>query len=225
MATRSDSSAHARPPVRRRGPYAKTAARRLEIIGAAADAFGEAGYESASIRDIADRLGISHAAVTFHFNTKQQLLAAVLEHQQEALRPVLDHAAESPLQFLAFIARLFERRETTPERAELFLMLAAESWSPDHPAHEYMLRHYARLSGVITDVFETLADEGLLRSDVDAAESARFGIALTDGLQLQWLYAPTDMHVGDDLASFFMQTLNAKGRRALRRLLDQRAGH
>jgi hypothetical protein len=104
-------------------------------------------------------------------------------------------------------------------------MLAAEAWSTDHPAHDYMLRHYARLSRVITDVFKTLADDGLLRSGVDAAESARFGIALTDGLQLQWLYAPTEMHVGDDLASFFMQTLNARGRRALRRLLDRPAGH
>jgi AcrR family transcriptional regulator len=95
VASSPDRPVHARPPVRRRGPYAKTAARRLETIAAAADAFGESGYESASIRDIADRLGITHAAVTFHFNTKQQLLAAVLEHQQEALRPVLEHAAES----------------------------------------------------------------------------------------------------------------------------------
>jgi hypothetical protein len=152
-------------------------------------------------------------------------LAAVLEHQQAALRPVLDHAAESPLAFLAFIVRLFERRESTPERAQLFLMLASEAWSADHPAHAHMVRHYARLRGVITNVFQTLADEGLLRPGVDHAKSARFGVALTDGLQLQWLYAPTETHVGDDLASFFMQTLNAKGRRQLRRLLDRRTGH
>jgi len=211
------------PARRRRGPYAKTEARRLAIIGAAADAFRENGYESASIRGIAERAGISHAAVTFHFKSKRELLTAVLEHQQAALRPAVDRAAESPLEFLAFIVRLFERREATPERAELFLMLAAEAWSPEHPAHEYMLRHYARLRSVIIDVFQVLANDGLLRAGVDVEQAARFGVALTDGLQLQWLYAPTEVHVGDDLASFFLGILNAKGRRALRRLLDGRA--
>ena len=216
-----------RPPParRRRGPYAKTEARRLEIISAAADAFRESGYESASIRGIAQRVGISHAAVTFHFRTKRELLTAVLEHQQAALRPAVDRAAESPLEFLAFIVRLFERREATPEQGELFLMLAAEAWSPDHPAREYMLRHYARLRGVIVDVFQTLADDGLLRAGVDVERSARFGIALTDGLQLQWLYAPAEIHVGGDLESFFLDILNGKGRRALGRLLDGQAGH
>jgi AcrR family transcriptional regulator len=206
-------------PQRRRGPYAKTAARRLQIIGAAAEAFGESGYESASIRDIADRLGLSHAAVTFHFNTKRELLAAVLERQQQELSPVLDRATENPLEFLAFVVRLFQQREATPDRAELFLMLAAEAWSPDHPAREYMLGHYARLRSVIGGVFRALADAGLLRAGVDADEAARFGVALTDGLQLQWLYAPAEVSVSDDLASFFLQALNAKGRRRLRRLL------
>jgi AcrR family transcriptional regulator len=206
-------------PQRRRGPYAKTAQRRLQIIGAAAEAFGESGYESASIRDIAERLGLSHAAVTFHFKTKRELLAAVLEHQQQGLSPMLDRAVENPLEFLAFIVRLFKQREATPERAELFLMLAAEAWSPDHPARDYMLRHYARLRSVVGGVFRALADRGLLRTGVDADEAARFGVALTDGLQLQWLYAPDEVPVGDDLASFFLQALNADGRRRLHRLL------
>ena len=216
----ADHGNSVRAPAARRGPSAKTAARKLEIIAAAADAFRESGYESASIRGIARRLEMPHSAVTFYFKTKGELLTAVLEQQQEALRPALDHALESPLQFLAFIVRLFERREDTPERAELFLMLAAEAWSADHPARGYMQRHYARLRGVITDVFQTLADDGLLLADVDIAESVRFGIALTDGLQLQWLYAPTEIHVGSDLASFFLHVLNAKGRSAFRRLLD-----
>jgi AcrR family transcriptional regulator len=204
----------------RRGPYARTAARRREIIDAAATAFGESGYAAASLRDIAARLGVSHATITFHFGSKQELLAAVLEHQQGQLREVLDRATEAPVDFLAFIVRLFQKRETTPGRAELFLTLAAESWPPDHPAHAYMVRHYARLRGVIADVFDVLAHRGLLRNNIDVIEAARFGVALTDGLQLQWLYAPTNAHVGDDLASYFLQILNTKGRRALRALLE-----
>jgi AcrR family transcriptional regulator len=204
----------------RRGPYARTAARRREIIDAAATAFGESGYAAASIRDIAARLGVSHATITFHFGSKQKLLAAVLEHQQGQLREVLDRATQTPLDFLAFVVRLFDKRETTPGRAELFLTLAAESWPPDHPGHAYMVRHYARLRGVITDVFDELADRGLLRNNIDVAKAARFGVALTDGLQLQRLYAPTHTHVADDLASYFLQILNAKGRRALHARLE-----
>ncbi|MEH0580221.1 TetR/AcrR family transcriptional regulator [Streptomyces sp. B21-108] len=48
---------------RARGPYVKTPARRAEIVRAARDSFAERGYANASLRDIAERAGITHAGL------------------------------------------------------------------------------------------------------------------------------------------------------------------
>src|SRR5207302_765868 len=63
---------------RRRGPYATTPARRAEIVRAASASFAEHGYERASLRDIAARANVTHAALLRHFATKDELLLAAL---------------------------------------------------------------------------------------------------------------------------------------------------
>ena len=63
---------------RTRGEYAKTAQRRLEIIAAAAATFSDFGFRDGSLRDVAQRAGITHAGIRHHFPTKVDLLMAVL---------------------------------------------------------------------------------------------------------------------------------------------------
>jgi TetR/AcrR family transcriptional regulator len=65
------------------------------ILTAARDLFAERGYEGASIRDIAQRAGVSKANIFHHFLSKANLYEAVLEdahrHFQEQQRILLDH--------------------------------------------------------------------------------------------------------------------------------------
>ena len=68
--------AYARPP---RGEYAKSAARRQEIVAAALEVFSEAGFHKGSIRDVAERAGLSQAGVLHHYPSKHLLLQAVLD--------------------------------------------------------------------------------------------------------------------------------------------------
>lgn len=49
------------------------------ILSAARDAFGESGYERATIREIAGRAEVDPALVHHHFGTKQELFAAAHE--------------------------------------------------------------------------------------------------------------------------------------------------
>ena len=62
-------------PRGRAGPYASTPARRAEIVRAALASFAEHGYERASLRDIAARANVTHAALLRHFASKDDLLA------------------------------------------------------------------------------------------------------------------------------------------------------
>ena len=70
----------------RRGQAAKSAGRRQEIVSAALQVFSEAGYHKGSIRDVAQRVGISQAGVLHHYPSKHRLLEAVLDwRDQDAL--------------------------------------------------------------------------------------------------------------------------------------------
>ena len=68
-------------PTRVRGPYAKTEARRAEILRTALDSFAERGFQGSSLREIAEAVGLSPAGILHHFSTKEALLAAVVEQE------------------------------------------------------------------------------------------------------------------------------------------------
>ena len=51
---------------------------RDRILGVALELFRERGYEGTSIRDIAERMGMTKAAVYYHFPSKEELLVDVL---------------------------------------------------------------------------------------------------------------------------------------------------
>ena len=50
---------------------------KVAIIRAAVAVMGEVGYESASVRDMAARAGVSVAALYYHFPSKHDLLPRV----------------------------------------------------------------------------------------------------------------------------------------------------
>ncbi len=52
---------------------------RAEILAVARDLFARYGFQRTSLREIASRLGVSKAAVLYHFPTKAEILAALAE--------------------------------------------------------------------------------------------------------------------------------------------------
>jgi len=65
------------------------------ILDSAAEMFAERGPAAASIRDIAARARVNHGLLFRHFGTKEQLVAAVLNHQAAQLVQLMD--ANAPL--------------------------------------------------------------------------------------------------------------------------------
>jgi AcrR family transcriptional regulator len=52
---------------------------RASLQSVALELFAERGYDSTSLREIAERLGITKAAVYYHFRSKDEILASVIE--------------------------------------------------------------------------------------------------------------------------------------------------
>jgi TetR/AcrR family transcriptional regulator, cholesterol catabolism regulator len=66
--------------------------RQQEIIIEAARLFREKGYLATSIRDISDSLGITSAALYYHFKNKEEILAEVMRLSLQQLHQAVEEA-------------------------------------------------------------------------------------------------------------------------------------
>jgi AcrR family transcriptional regulator len=63
---------------------------RERILQAAAELFTEQGYDATSLREIADRLGFTKAALYYHFQSKDEILRALLEPADAMVRELVE---------------------------------------------------------------------------------------------------------------------------------------
>ncbi|KQT02069.1 TetR/AcrR family transcriptional regulator [Cellulomonas sp. Leaf395] len=189
------------PTGTRSGGYANGRATREEILDVAMQLFGQVGYRTASLREVASRVGISHPGLLHHFASKAVLLAAVLERRDE----VDDAAFEADLaaghDYVDALARIVERNASRPGIVELFATLSAEATSPDHPAHAYFQERYRRVVDRAVAEFSRRRDEGRLRPGIDPLTAARLTVAVMDGLQIQWLLSVDTPATRPDMAA------------------------
>ncbi|MEU0789051.1 TetR/AcrR family transcriptional regulator [Amycolatopsis sp. NPDC005961] len=188
------------------GGYLKGRIRREDIITAAAAAYGELGYQGSSLREIAKRVGISHAGLLYYFPTKEALLAAVLERRDAEDSEREQLTVPPGLEVLRHFVALAEHNVRHPGIVDLYSRLAAEAVAPDHPAHEYFVRHYRAAREGVHESFAVLAARGELRDGVDPGLATLTFIALMDGLQVQWLTVPGDVDLVGSLR-FYLQNV------------------
>ena len=106
-----EDSAGARPARKQQQRSIRT---RQKLLDAALEAFSENGFKGTSTRDIADRAGVHHPLITYHFKNKEELWrattdrvfsdfsAALLESRRNA-------ADQSPRERMASMIRTYVR--------------------------------------------------------------------------------------------------------------------
>jgi AcrR family transcriptional regulator len=78
---------------RKRAEQQRSIETRASILNAAIAEFAERGFEAASIRAIADRLGLQHPLITSHYRSKDILWRAAAEHAFAQIRNEWDISA------------------------------------------------------------------------------------------------------------------------------------
>src|SRR5258708_33699906 len=73
---------------------------RTALLRAAVEAIGEAGPAAMSLREVARRAGVSHAAAAYHFGDKAGLLTAVAAQGYRMLTEELRGACDAGRSFL-----------------------------------------------------------------------------------------------------------------------------
>ncbi|MFI7000428.1 TetR/AcrR family transcriptional regulator [Nocardia sp. NPDC050175] len=70
-------------------------ARRAQIVGCAIETIAELGYQQASVRKIADRVGVAMSVVQYHFGNKDEMVAAIVAELYRSVLEVMLPMVES----------------------------------------------------------------------------------------------------------------------------------
>ncbi|MET8980016.1 TetR/AcrR family transcriptional regulator [Streptomyces sp. NPDC004539] len=184
-------------PQNPRGPYRKGRERREQILRAALEVFAEHGERGSSLKEIAERVGISQAGVLHHFGSREELLVAVLA-ERDALDVEATTDVTSPGEA---VVRTAAHNAGHRGLVDLFVTLSAAASDPEHPAHAFFTRRYADLTESIERGLRQGQEQDVVRTDVGADRMARMLVALSDGLQLQWLLNP-DVEMAETIEAF-----------------------
>ena len=173
-----------------RGPYQKGIRRRREIVDAASRIFARYGY-GGSLRQIANDVGVTPAALARHFGNKYGLLQAVLNHWEDDD----DHHFEGAqgLEYFRRLPGLMNYHTTEPGLIELLLTLSTEATDPQHPARTWAVERYRSVVNLGIRYLREARELGEVgpMDDEQIEIESRGVFALMDGMQLQWLLDPS----------------------------------
>jgi AcrR family transcriptional regulator len=182
---------------------------RMKIIEAATRLFGRKGYHASTIENITQAVGISRGALYWHFKSKSEVLAAVVERlQREYLDRFMEETMQSGPSAAERLNHIFKfNARFAVSNVELVHCLRTLSLelSPSEDEHvEAFFGILARQREFIVSILADGQKEGVVRDDIDASMLSAIILAVHDGILVQWT-AFRSVWSGKDLASAFRQ--------------------
>ena len=172
-----------------RGPYSKGIAKRAEILDAALTTIAEHGYSGATVKELAEAVGLSQNGLLHYFGSKDALFAAIVKHRDERDSSVYDGIPPGE-DFGASVGDFIHHNAQVPGLVQLYARLSNEATEPEHTAHEFFRDRCSVIRERSATLFQELIDAGKIRADLDPDALAVILTALNDGLQTQWMYDP-----------------------------------
>lgn len=173
----------------RQGSYAKGVAKREEILETALEVVASVGYSGATVRQLADAVGLTQNGLLYYFGSKENLFVEILRHRDRLDDSTYGSDANDADMGKA-MARFIRHNAEVPGLVQLYAGLAAEATSPEHPAHAYFRERYDFFRARGLESTLSLQATGQIPGHVDADNLVVVMLAVADGLQTQWLYDP-----------------------------------
>jgi AcrR family transcriptional regulator len=163
---------------------------RDRIMEATYQALCEHGYASLTMQDIADECDCSKSLLHYHFDTKEDLLVALLAHLIERFEERVSPSEKAPRDRLLDLVDLFcfgGDRTREDHRGFHTALLELRAQAPHNDAFRAQLaENDAQVHATMTAVIERGIDDGRFR-EVDAARTAAHILAAIQGARIRWV--------------------------------------
>ena len=172
-------------------PYATLLAkgedRKQRILAVAQRLLARNGGRGTTLGQIAQEAGVTPAGLLHHFESKEQLLHAVLD-----ARDADDDAnADREGDILEQLERVTERFRRSPGLIGIFTVLLSENLDPEAPLHVRFLNRYRAAVDTVAEGIRRGQRDGRYRTDLDPAVKAREIVAFLYGMETSWLLDPS----------------------------------
>nr|WP_274637481.1 TetR/AcrR family transcriptional regulator [Microbacterium bovistercoris] len=170
---------------------------RDQILAVAVAAFIEQGYDATSVAQLAERLGVSKAAMYHHFDSKEELLSLALEQALGGLEAVLatpDATSGTATERLGAVLRGAVQVLVAQLPAVTLLLRVRGNSDVERAA----LGRRRAFDQRVTALVRAAQDEGSVRADVDASVATRLVFGMVNSL-VEW-YRPGGGESADQLA-------------------------
>ncbi len=136
-----------------------------EILARGLTAFAELGYDGASVRELARRLGVSHNFLNDRYGSKQEFWRAVIDRslsaQVDRLQALLSIPGEDDLERLRHLVHAFHQANVA--EPDLPRILRSESMRGGERL-EYVFRHYlVPVRDAVAPLVRELVEQGRVR--------------------------------------------------------------
>ena len=167
--------------------FAKGEDRRQRILAVAQRLITRNGGRGTTLSQIAQEAGVTTAGLLHHFESKEQLLHAVLDARDADDIAHVDMAGD----VIEQLERVTERFERSPDLIGLYTVLLTENLNPDAPLHGRFLSRYQDGLAIVAEGIRRGQRAGRYRTDLDPAVKAVEIIAFLYGMETSWLLDPS----------------------------------
>lgn len=157
----------------KRGPYAKGAERREEILASAISVIAERGFRGATLAAVGREIGIEPAHILYYFGSREGLLRAVVERWDQDNDPRL-----TGLDILHGYVPAMRHNQRIRGVVQLYLAFAVEAVEEGHPAREFFRQRFHLTRLALADAIRDGQESGAVVAELDPDRTAMHLIAL-----------------------------------------------
>jgi AcrR family transcriptional regulator len=181
---------------------------RDEILTIGQRLFIQHGYHGLSMRAIAEEIGVSKAALYYHFEDKQALFLAILRKSLDEIEVILNHCIESGLTAEAQVRQFVQQILAQPAEQRAVIRLASQELGQLQPSQReaFEADYRQRFLNKINRIFEQGIEQGELRPlDTRLLTWSLLGLLYPYFYPHQARVYPVDSWLADQLSGIFFE--------------------